>query len=230
MGICFNSRERRKSKEPIRVNTKKNKLDSTSNEQIENDSEDASIEDLQGIIDCLLIRKEFLEKEYGKKLNTQNSNNEEPKTREDYKLLINKLGKEVLELEKINNILIIQNKNIQIKFCFEGQEYIINVDNETKLGDAFQIAIFNEKYKGERYTTSTMNSETNFNDDYLKNSEIFNYKQMMFLLGGENITEYFRNNEPVSSLVKDSDSFISIIVWIPLLTKVMLKASCNKFD
>ena len=218
MGICFIDRKRKNQNKIIKINPKGN------------NSADVTIEDLKGIIETLINRIDFLENKYGTKSNTQNNNNGEPKSLEDYQLIINKLSNKVLELEKINNILIIQNKNIQIKFCFEGQEYIINVDNETKLGDAFQNAIFNEKYKGERYTTSTMNSETNFNDDYLKKSEIFNYKQMMFLLGGENITEYFRNNEPVSSLVKDSDSYISIIVWIPLLTKVMLKASCNKFD
>ena len=214
MGICFNIGKGTKQK-IIRRNSK--------------ESTDATVEDLKGIIDMLLNRKIFLENKYGKKLNIQNNNNEEPKSLKDYQLIIDKLGKEVLELEKINNILIIQNKNILIKFCFEGQEYIINVDSESKLGDAFQSAIFNEKNKGERYTTSTMNSETNFNDDYFKNNEIFNYKQMMFLLGGEDITKYFTNNESVSSLVKGSDSYISIIVWIPLYTKVKLKESYNKF-
>ena len=213
MGICFIGKGR---KQKIILRNSK-------------ESTDATVEDLKGIIDMLLDRKKFLENKYGKKLNTQNNNNEEPKSLKDYQLIIDKLGKEVLELEKINNILIIQNKNILIKFCFEGQEYIINVDRESKLGDAFQSAIFNEKNKGERYTTSTMNSETNFNDDYFKNNEIFNYKQMMFLLGGEDITKYFTNNESVSSLVKDSDSYISIIVWIPLYTKVKLKESYNKF-
>ena len=214
MGNCVNIGKRRKQK-IIRRNSK--------------ESTDVTVEDLKGIIDMLLNRKIFLENKYGKKLNTQNNNNEEPKSLKDYQLIIDKLGKEVLELEKINNILIIQNKNILIKFCFEGQEYIINVDRESKLGDAFQSAIFNEKNKGERYTTSTMNSENNFNDDYFKNNEIFNYKQMMFLLGGEDITKYFTNNESVSSLVKGSDSYISIIVWIPLYTKVKLKESYNKF-
>ena len=214
MGNCVNIGKRRKQK-IIRRNSK--------------ESTDVTVEDLKGIIDMLLNRKIFLENKYGKKLNIQNYNNEEPKSLNDYQLIIDKLGKEVLELEKINNILIIQNKNILIKFCFEGQEYIINVDSESKLGDAFQSAIFNEKNKGERYTTSTMNSETNFNDDYFKNNEIFNYKQMMFLLGGEDITKYFTNNESVSSLVKGSDSYISIIVWIPLYTKVKLKESYNKF-
>ena len=213
MGICFIGKGR---KQKIILRNSK-------------ESTDATVEDLKGIIDMLLDRKKFLENKYGKKLNTQNNNNEEPKSLKDYQLIIDKLGKEVLELEKINNILIIQNKNILIKFCFEGQEYIINVDRESKLGDAFQSAIFNEKNKGERYTTSTMNSENNFNDDYFKNNEIFNYKQMMFLFGGEDITKYFTNNESVSSLVKGSDSYISIIVWIPLYTKVKLKESYNKF-
>ena len=215
MGICFNIGGKGRKQKIIQRNSK--------------ESTDATVEDLKGIIDMLLNRKIFLENKYGKKLNIQNNNNEEPKSLKDYQLIIDKLGKEVLELEKINNILIIQNKNILIKFCFEGQEYIINVDRESKLGDAFQSAIFNEKNKGERYTTSTMNSETNFNDDYFKNNEIFNYKQMMFLLGGEDITKYFTNNESVSSLVKGSDSYISIIVWIPLYTKVKLKESYNKF-
>ena len=215
MGICFNIGGKGRKQKIIRRNSK--------------ESTDATVEDLKGIIDMLLDRKKFLENKYGKKLNTQNNNNEEPKSLKDYQLIIDKLGKEVLELEKINNILIIQNKNILIKFCFEGQEYIINVDSESKLGDAFQSAIFNEKNKGERYTTSTMNSETNFNDDYFKNNEIFNYKQLLFLLGGEDITKYFTNNESVSSLVKGSDSYISIIVWIPLYTKVKLKESYNKF-
>ena len=215
MGICFNIGGKGRKQKIIQRNSK--------------ESTDATVEDLKGIIDMLLDRKKFLENKYGKKLNIQNYNNEEPKSLNDYQLIIDKLGKEVLELEKINNILIIQNKNILIKFCFEGQEYIINVDRESKLGDAFQSAIFNEKNKGERYTTSTMNSENNFNDDYFKNNEIFNYKQMMFLFGGEDITKYFTNNESVSSLVKGSDSYISIIVWIPLYTKVKLKESYNKF-
>jgi len=51
----------------------------------------------------------------------------------------------------------------------------------------------------------------------------------MFLLDGENITEHFMKNEPVSSLGNNSDSFFSIIVQVPLNTKVMLKASYNKF-
>ena len=135
--------------------------------------------------------KNFLENEYGKKLNTQNNNYGQPKSLEDYQLIINKLGKDVLELEKIKNILIIQNKIIQIKFYFEAEKYIINVDNKTKLGYVFQSAIFNEKYKGKRYTTTTMNCKTNFNDNYFINYEIFNYKQMIFLLGDEEITEYF---------------------------------------
>ena len=96
------------------------------------------------------------------------------------------------------------------------------MDNETKLGDAFQKAVLNEQFKGERYTT-TMNSEIRFTDYYYKNIEIFNYKQMNFLFRGENITEYFWKNEPVSSLDKNSDSFLSIIVYIPSTTKIKAK-------
>ena len=44
--------------------------------------------------------------------------------------------------------------------------------------------------------------------------ENINYEQIIFLSGGENVSEKFINNEPVSSLVKDSNSSISIMVLI----------------
>ena len=237
MGICSQIKDKRKQKNIIRINPNENILDnksnafnsnSNSNEQIEKETTDATLEDLQEIFKYLIDQKKFLEDKCGKKSNNQNNDNMEPKSRKDYQLMINKLSKEVFELEKINNIWENQDKNIQIRFYFEGQIFIINVDNETKLGDAFQNAIFNEKFKGERYTT-IMNKETNFTDDYFKNNEIFNYKEMIFILGGENISEYFRENKPVSYLFNYSDSFISILVEIPLFTKVMLKESYNKF-
>ena len=246
MRVCFDINNRRKNKnknEIISINQikqNKSQLDNesnnnsnecksndNSNEKIEND--DVTLEELQEIYKYLLNRKKFLENEYDLKLNTQNNDNGEPKSLIGYQLMIDKLSKEVFELEKINNIWKNQNKNIQMRFYFEGQIYTINVDNETKLGDAFQKAMLNEIFKGERYTT-TMNSETRFTDYYCKNSEIFNYKKLMFLLGGSNITENFWKNEPVSSLVKNSDSFLSIIVWIPSATKIMLKASFNNFN
>ena len=244
MGICVDLINKRKNKKKDKneniiiskklesrfsnsneINSNDNSNDN-SNEIIEND--DVTLEELQEIYKHLLNRKKFLENDYDKKLNTQNNDNGEPKSAKDYQLMIDKLSKEVFELEIINNIWKNQNKNIQINFFFEGYLYIINVDNETKLGDAFQKAVLNEQFKGERYT-KIMNSETRFTDYYHKNSEIFNYKQMMFLFGGKNITEYFWKNEPVSSLVKNSDSFLSIIVWIPSATKIMLKASFNNF-
>ena len=75
-----------------------------------------------------------------------------------------------------------------------------------------------------------MSNETKFSTGSFKNNEIYNYRQMMFLFQGENITENFKKNEPVSSLGNNSDSFFSIIVGVPLNTKIMLKASFNKFN
>ena len=120
-----------------------------------------------------------------------------------------------------------ENKNIEIKFFYEEQIYIINVNRETKLGDAFKNALLNNKFQGVRYTKN-MDSETRYTDENFKNTEQFNYEQMEFLLGGENITEYFRNNKPVPSLVKDpNSSSISILVYIPCSTKIMLNTNYN---
>ena len=187
-----------------------------------------TLEELDQIYKYLSDRKDFLQKTYGTKLNTQNNDNEKPESLKEYEIKIDKLSKEVFELEKINNLWGNQDNNIQIKFFFEGLIYIINANKETKLGDAFQKAVFNGQTKVERYTT-IMSNETKFSTGSFKNNEIFNYNQMMFLLGGENITEHFMKNEPVSSLGNNSDSFFSIIVQVPLNTKVMLKASYNKF-
>jgi len=46
--------------------------------------------------------------------------------------MIDKLSKEVFELEKKINLWGNQNNNIQMKFFYKGQIYIINVNNETK--------------------------------------------------------------------------------------------------
>ena len=48
--MCFNSKNKRKPNEILRVNPKKSKLNNISNEQIENDHADSMVEDLQGII------------------------------------------------------------------------------------------------------------------------------------------------------------------------------------
>ena len=120
-----------------------------------------------------------------------------------------------------------ENKNIEIKFFYEEQIYIINANRETKLGDAFKNALLNNKFKEVRYTKN-MDSETRYTDENFKNTEQFNYEQMEFLLGGENIIEYFRNNKPVPSLVKDPNSSpISILVYVPCSTKIMLNTNYN---
>ena len=119
------------------------------------------------------------------------------------------------------------NKNTKIKFLVGEQKYITNVNRETKLGDAFKNALLNEKFKGERYTNN-MDRETRFTDDDFKNTELFNNKQIMFSLGGEFVTEYFNNNEPVPSLIKDPNCITSIIVQIPSSMKNMLKTYYNK--
>ena len=180
-------------------------------------------QELQVIIDDLLARKKYLENICGS-LNFQNDDNEKPKSIKEYQLKIDKHRKEVEELEKIYNLW--ENKNLEIKFFCEEQIYTINVNRETKLGDAFKNALLNEKFKGVRYTTN-MDSETRFTDENFKNTEMFNYEQMKFLLEGDNITEYFRNNKPVPSLVKDPNSNISILVQIPLSTKIILNTYYN---
>jgi len=101
------------------------------------------------------------------------------------------------------------------------------VNKKAKLGDAFKNALHNEKCKRERYTIN-MNSETRYSDDYFKNNKQINFEQMIFLFGGEDVTEYFRNNKPISSLLTHSKSSISIIVQIPLTTKFFSKTYYNK--
>ncbi len=189
--------------------------DDNSNEQNEDNYEYGTPEELEGIIDYLLDRKKFLENKYGNNFYIQNNDIEKPKSLKDYQLMIDKLSKEVFELEQINNIWKIQNKNTQINFFLStGQIYKINVDKKTKLGDALKKAIFNEEFKGVRYTI-TMESSSRFTDDYFKNIEKFNFEKTIFLSGGKNVSEKFRNNEPVSSLVNVSNSPLSILVQIP---------------
>ncbi len=181
-------------------------------------------EELQQIIDNLLFRKNKLENICGK-LNFQNDDNIMPKSIEEYNLMIDKLTKQVEELEKIDKLW--ENKNPEIQFLVEGQKYITNVNRETKLGDAFKNALLNEKFEGERYTNN-MDRETRFTDDDFKNTKLFNNKQIMFLVGGEFVTEYFTNNEPVPSLIKDPNCTIPIIVQIPSSMENILKTNYNK--
>ena len=65
-----------------------------------------------------------------------------------------------------------------MRFYFEGQIYTINVDNETKLADAFKNAFYNKKSIEGRYTIN-LDSETRFSDDCSK----INIEQVVFLLG-----------------------------------------------
>ena len=183
-----------------------------------------TLQELQRIIDDLLARKKYLENICGE-LYYQNDDNGKPTCIKEYQLEIDKLTKEVEKLEIIYNLW--ENKNIEIKFFYEEQIYIINVNRETKLGDAFKNALLNNKFQGVRYTKN-MDSETRYTDENFKNTEQFNYEQMEFLLRGENITEYFRNNKPVPSLVKDPNSSpISILVYVPCSTKIMLNTNYN---
>ena len=196
---------------------KRNKSNNNLNEQIEDDS--GTPEELQGIINSLLERKKYLENTYGKKLNTQNNYDEKPISLKDYQLMIDKLSKEVFELEKLNNIWKIQNNNTQINFFLStGEKYVINVDNETKLGDAFHSAVFNGQFNVEEYAIN-MNNKIHFSDAYSNTTlskEKLNYEETIFLSGGKNISENFRNNEPVSSLHYNSNSPITILVNLPL--------------
>ena len=200
-------------------NSNKSRSNNYPNEQIENDIAYGTPEELQLIINSLLERKKFLENKYGSNLNTQKNDNEKPNSLKDYQLMIDKLSKEVFELEKINNIWNIQNKNTQINFFLStGEKYIINVDSETKLGDAFQNAVINGQFNLENYEIN-MNNKTHFSDAYSSTNlskEKFNYEQTIFLSGGKNISDNFRNNEPVSSLHYDLNSPISILVNLPL--------------
>ena len=200
-------------------NKNDNEIKSNKNANKQTDDEYGTPEELQEIIDYLLQRKVYLENTYGK-LNIKNIDNRKRESIKDYQLMIDKLSKEVYELEKINNLLENQNKNIQIRFFFEGHIHTINVSNETKLGDAFKNAILNDKFKGIKYTR-IMNNETTYTNDDFKNTGHLNYEQMLFLLNGENVTENFKNNKPVSSLVKNSTSFISVIVENSLYTEIM---------
>ena len=213
--ICKDGEKRRKLK----------RQEANSNRQM--DIENVTIEELQDIYEFLLSRKKFLEDTYGKILNTQNNDNEKPISIKDYQLMIDKLTKEVFQLEKINNLL--ENQNTQINFFFStGQLYKINVDIRTKLKDAFKQALFNKEFKGKRYTVH-MDRETKCTDDYFISTEKINYEQMKFLSLGEDVSEKFINNEPVSSLVNDSNSPISIIVQLRVSTQILSKNYYNDY-
>ena len=193
----------------------------------------ASPEELRAIINSLIERKKILEKDiYGHCLNNENECNEikniKKKSIKDLKNIIDKLIIDVNELERKANIWDNQNNNdlnILINFITASGIYPINVNKETKLRDAFEAALFNNKFKGERYTTN-MGSETQFyNTDYKTTfyKEKCNCEEMSFSFGGDNISEKVRKNQPVSSLGNDLVSPISILVILPVATQIMLK-------
>ena len=110
---------------------------------------------------------------------------------EEYKSLYDKLIKEVNELENIlkNNSMENQNNsNLKTQISFNGPEgvYAINVEKETKLGDAFRKTALYKKG--------------------------CNINKILFLYGGKNVSRNFRKNDTVSSIINNSLSTLSIIV------------------
>ena len=88
-------------------------------EIIPNDpNEKVTPEELHQIIDGLLFRKNKLENICGK-LNFQNDDNIMPKSIEEYQLIIDKLTKQVEELEKIYNLWEI--KILKLSFLLENK-------------------------------------------------------------------------------------------------------------
>ena len=218
-----NNKTNKSKSNKSKSNKKQNKIKSNNNPngQIEDDSTYGTPEELQGIINSLLERKKYLENKFDKKLNTPNNYNKKPNSLKDYQLIIDNLGKEVLELEKLNNIWKIQNKNTQINFFLStGETYIINVGNDTKLGDAFKNAVLNGQFNVQEYAIN-MNKKTNYSNAYSSTTlskEKFNYEQTIFLSEGKNLSENFRNNDPVSLLENEFNSPISILVKLPAST------------
>ena len=191
----------------------------------------ASPEELRAIINSLIERKKILEKDlYGHCLNNESNEikNIKKKSIKDLKIIIDKLIIDVNELEKEANIWDNQNNNdlnIIINFITASGIYPINANKETKLRDAFEVALFNNKFKGERYTTNIGNETQFYSTDYKTTfyKEKCNYEEMKFSSGGENISEKVRKNQPVSSLGNDLVSPISILVILPVATQIMLK-------
>jgi hypothetical protein len=171
------------------------------NSQNNDDNNDyESPEILELIINSLINDKKLLLKKLeDNNLNTEqyrdNYNNFNDygnlKYPEEYKSLYDKLIKEVNELENIlkNNNKKNQNKsNLKTQISFNGPEgvYAINVEKETKLGDAFRKTAL-----------------------YKKGSNI---NKILFLYGGKNVSRNFRKNDTVSSIINNALSTLSIIV------------------
>jgi hypothetical protein len=230
MGCSYTQNARKKNPNKIEKDEtqqkKEIKENKNSNESIKKKEEYASKKILQGIINSLISRKKYLEQKL--KIPSQKDDNniknkklEYPKGYQEY---IDQLSIEVDKLEKkINNREIHNNSKILINFfTMTGDIYLINVNNETKLGDAFKSAFYNKQSKGGRYTIN-LDSGTRFSDEPSK----INIEKLSFLLGGDNVSEHFRNNDPVSSLINDSNSSISILVKFPINTQYISNTKYN---
>jgi len=204
----------------------------------------ATPKELQEIIETLIKTKKYLEKDlYGHSLNNENKeiNNKKKKSINEYLKIINQLIIDVEKLEKqvnelnnqdnnnnsntINNNNNDNDLNILINFQTASGSYKIFVKKETKLLDAFEKALFNDKIKG-KICSINMDNKTQLNNTCYKTTLYNvkdNYKKMKFLLGGDDVSENFRKNQPVSSLNENLDSHIIILVMLPVSTKNILK-------
>ena len=196
-GICNFVIIKRKIKKEEQV-IKSDKHDENKDEN--NDYESPEI--LELIINSLINDKKLLLKKMeDKNLNTEtyrdNYNNFSDygnlKYPEEYKSLYDKLIKDVNELENIlkNNSMENQNNsNLKTQISFNSPKgvYTINVEKETKLGDAFRKTALYEKG--------------------------CNIKKILFLYGGKNVSPNFIKNDTVSSIINNSFlSTLFITVW-----------------
>ena len=183
----------------IEANTQ-NIAETNTQNNIETDTQYESQEILELIINSLIDDKKKLLQELEKNnINTQkyrdNINNiidyGNLKYPEEYKLKIDELLKEVNELEGIKNNKMGNQNNAYLKtrlsFKFApGGECTLNVENGTKLGDTFKKTAFFREGN--------------------------NINEMLFLCGGKNVSQNFKNNDTVSSINNNSLSTLSIIV------------------
>ena len=184
----------------IEANTQ-NIAETNTQNNIETDTQYESQEILELIINSLIDDKKKLLQELEKNnINTQkyrdNINNiidyGNLKYPEEYKLKMDELIKEVNELEGIikNNKMGNQNNaylKTRLSFKFApGGECTLNVENGTKLGDTFKKTAFFREGN--------------------------NINEMLFLCGGKNVSQNFKNNDTVSCINNNSLSTLSIIV------------------
>jgi hypothetical protein len=182
-------------------NNIQNIVETNTQNNIETDTQYEPQEILELIINSLIDdKKKLLQKLEKNNINTQkyrdNNNNiinyGNLKYPEEYKLKIDELLKEVNELEGIikknkmgnqNNVYL--KTRLSFKFA-PGGECTLNVENETRLGDTFKKTAFFREGN--------------------------NINEMLFLCGGKNVSQNFKNNDTVSSINNNSLSTLSIIV------------------